>query len=170
MGIRLEIVLLSLVGFIIGGALTIEVNKNFDNNAPLTKELEFSNTTFVEVDSQRLLGSIYGTYGIRNSGVLSLEDVVYYTDSIKLLTAKKANFEGDTLNLDLNVSVEDYEGTIHKTQHATYNQKTQILELKTAFVSLKDKNIFKGNSLVYNAANKEILASKVDAVLYTADK
>jgi hypothetical protein len=170
MGIRLEIVLMLLFALIVWGSFTVKLNQDSKAMTVSTKELEFTKTTFTEVDTKRMQGRAYATYGVRNAAILTLDDVVYYADNITSLTAKKGRFEGDMLKLDWDVVMEDESGYLYKTDHARYNQKTQILNLTTAFSSQKDKNIFHGSSLVYNVATKEAFAKTVDAILYTVEK
>jgi hypothetical protein len=170
MGIRLEVVFVFLIGLIVWGSFTVTLNQDTKQETPSTKELEFTNTTFIEVDTEKMQGHAYGTYGVRDNGLLTLDNVKYHTEKIKSLTAKKGKYQGDFFNLDGDVVMEDEEGYTYTTQHARYNKKRQILTLKTAFTVKKDKNIFNGASLVYHAATKEMYAKKVDAILYTVDK
>lgn len=135
-----------------------------------TKELEFSDTTFTEVDQQRMQAYVFSRYGVRDDGVLSLHNLTYHTANLQLLFSNQARYQGDTLYLDGNVTLVDKEGFTYTTQSANYNQKTEILYVSSPFNAKLGQNSIKGDSLRYNAVKKEADASKIDAVLYTTKK
>lgn len=170
MGLKLETVCILAIVVIVTGAMTLEVDKSAKKNVTFTKELEFTNTTFTEVDTQKLQGRAYGTYGIRDNGVLSLDNLVYFTETIKYLIADKGTYIGDVLNLDGNIVLEEKQGYNYKTQQASYHQETEILNVTAPFVAIRDKNIIKGDTLVYNTRIKEAYGTGIDAVVYTAEK
>jgi len=170
MGLRLEIVLILSIAVIITGSMTLKIDKSAKKSEPFTKELEFTNTTFTEVDTKILQGRAYGTYGVRDNGVLSLDNLVYFTETIKYLIADKGTYVGDELNLEGNIVLEEQQGYNYKTQQASYNQKTEILNVTAPFIATRDKNIFKGDTLVYNTRKKEAYGTAIDAVVYTAEK
>jgi len=170
MELRLETVSLLAIVVIVTGALTLEIDNRAKKNVIFTKELEFTNTTFTEVDTKKLQGRVYGTYGVRDNSVLNIDNVVYFTDTIKYLIADKGQYVGDVLNLNGNVILEEQQGYNYKTQQASYNQKTEILNVTAPFVATSGKNIFKGDTLVYNTRIKDAYGTNVDAVYYTAEK
>ena len=170
MELRLETVLIVAFVVIVTGALTLEIDNTAVKNAIFTKELEFTNTTFTEVDTQKLQGRAYGTYGVRDSGVLSLDNLVYFTETIKYLIADKGKYVGDLLYLDGNIVLEEMQGYNYKTQQASYDQKMEVLNVTAPFVATRDKNIIKGNTLVYNTRKKEAYGTTINAVVYTAEK
>ena len=170
MGVKLEFVVILAVLVIVTGAMILKVDQSAVKNTIFTKELEFTNTTFTEVDTQKLQGRAYGTYGIRDNGVLSLDNLVYFTETIKYLIADKGMYVGDVLNLDGNIVLEEQEGYNYTTQQASYDQKTEILNVTAPFVATRDKNIIKGDTLVYNTRKKEAYGTTIDAVVYTSVK
>jgi len=170
MGVRLEIILsLAIVG-IISGSLMVKLNKSSAENKIFTKELEFTNTTFTEVDTIKMQGTAYSTYGIRDNGILTLDNFVYYTETINSLVADKARYEGDIIYLDGDVMMEERDGHTYDTQHANYNQKTEIINITAPFVGVRDKNIYKGTTLWYNTRSKEAFGAMINAVVYTTKK
>ncbi len=170
MGLKIETVLILSIIVIITGSLTMEIDKRAKKSEPFTKELEFTNTTFTEVDTQILQGRAYGTYGVRDNGVLTLDNLVYFTETIKYLIADKGTYIGDVLNLDGNIVLEEKQGYNYKTQQASYDQKTETLNVTAPFIATRDKNIIKGDTLVYNTRKKEAYGTAVDAIVYTAEK
>ncbi len=170
MGLKLEAVCIVAIVAIVTGAMTLEVDNSAIKNTIFTKELEFTNTTFTEVDTQKLQGRAYGTYGIRNSGVLTLDNLVYFTENIKYLIANKGKYVGDVLTLTGDVEMEEKVGYHFDTQHAIYNQETEILDVRSPFVATSGINIIKGDTLVYHTRKKEAYGTNIDAVVYTAEK
>lgn len=170
MELKLETICIAAIVVIVTGALTLEIDKSTKKSTIHTKELEFTNTTFTEVDRKKLQGRAYGTYGIRDNGVLSIDNLVYFTENIKYLIADKGKYIGDVLNLEGNIVLEEKQGYNYKTQRAFYDQKTEILNVTAPFIATRDKNIIKGDTLVYNTRKKEAYGTTINAVVYTAEK
>ena len=170
MGLRLEPVLTVVIGVIISVSLLVELSSTLKQNKIFTKDLEFTHATFIEVDTQRMQGWLFGTYGVRDKGVLTLDNVVFHTDNIDSLTAKKGKYIKEILYLDGDVVMHELDGSIYKTQHANYDQKTEILNITSPFTSERDQNVMKGKTLRYDTVKKEAFGTRVDAVLYTTEK
>jgi hypothetical protein len=170
MGLKLELFLIVFVTVVLSVALTIKVsNKDVDKSIP-TKELEFTDTTFTEVDTNKTIGVSYGTHGIRDNTVLTIQNFRYHNDSIKNLRAKTAIYKGDKIYLDLDVVLHQEEGSSYYTDHAIYDKKLEILDITSPFKAVKEKNIMYGDTLRYWMKTKEVFATNVDAVVYTKEK
>ena len=150
---------------IVMAAFLLKINDITINNQEFLKEMEFNNTTFTEVDTNSMIGHAYSTYGVRKEGVLFLENLVYYTNTVKSLVANKAKYKGNTLYLDGNVVFLDNDGYTYKTEHAIYNQKTTILNVIAPFTGTRGSNIIKGDSLLYNTRIKKAYGTAIDSVL-----
>lgn len=170
MGIRLEYILIIAIVLTISLNTLVKFDNKLDINQSHTKELAFSDTTFIEVNKVKMLAYIFSRYGVRDAGVLTLNDLTYHTENIKLLFANQASYKEDTLFLDGNVTLVEKEGFKYTTQSAKYNQKTEILDINAPFTAKLDKNVIKGEVLHYDAKHKELNASKIDAVVYTLKK
>lgn len=170
MELKLETVSILAIVVIVTGAMTLDIDNKAKQNVTFTKELEFTNTTFTQVDTQKLLGRAYGTYGIRDGGVLSLDNLVYFTETVKYLIADKGKYVGDVLHLDGNIVLEEVQGYNYKTQQASYDQNTEVLNVTAPFIATRGKNSIKGDTLVYNTRKKEAYGTTIDAVVYTAEK
>jgi len=170
MGLKLEIVLIVSIVAILSVALTIKIKNAHILNKVLTKELEFTNTTFTEVDTNKTEGVLFATYGVRNAGVLTVDNLRYHTNSIELLSAKKGTYRGDKIYLDYNITANQKEGFDYKAEHAIYDQKNEILNITSPFTAVMNKNVIHGNSLYYDNKKREALATDVDAVVYTKEK
>ena len=99
-----------------------------------------------------------------------MENLVYSTDTIDELVAEQGKFKGEILYLDGSVVLKEKDGYIYKTEHANYDQKTEILNITAPFTAKRDKNIIKGNTLRYDTRKKETSGTKIDSVLYTTEK
>ncbi len=170
MGLKLEIILILSIVAILSVALTVKIKNSQAVTKVSTKELEFTHTTFTEVDTNKTQGIAFGTHGIRDAGVLAVKNLRYHTDSIKELRAKKGTYKGDKIYLDHNITVNQKEGFDYKAEHAIYDQKTEILDIISPFTAVMNENIIHGNSLRYDTKTKEAFATDVDAVVYTKEK
>jgi len=170
MGLRIEWVLLVVIVVIVGGSFTIKLNDNADKYKAFTKELEFTYTTFTEVDTKKLQGRAYGTYGTRDDGVLTINELVYQTETIESLVAKRGTYMGNVIYLEGDVVMDDKNGYTYETQQAEYNQETEILNITAPFVASREENIIKGDTFTYNTRTKEAYGTVIDAAVYTIEK
>ena len=168
MGIKLEYILIVTIIVTVFTATTIKLTSNETKNS--TKELEFLDTTFIEVDTQKMYASLYTPKGVRKNGILSLTKIKYSTPTIDSLLANTGKYKDNILHLDGNVILTEISGSTYKTEHAIYDQRKEILTVTSPFVAYMDKNIFKGASLIYNAITKEANATMIDAVVYPTEK
>jgi hypothetical protein len=134
------------------------------------KELEFKETTFTEVDKEKMLAKAYSKLGLREDGILSLEGLTYQTEHIRKLFANHAKYDANVLYLKGNVRLEQKEGFSYSTEYANYDQKREILSITSPFVARMNENILRGNTLIYDAVKQEAIAKSVDAEVYTPDK
>jgi hypothetical protein len=169
MGIKLEYVLTIAIVGIISGALMLKLRNTPVDNRVFTKELEFTHTTLIEVDTDMMKSRAYTDYGVREKGVLTLDNLIYMSDSIDSLLANKGRFEGDKLFLDGDVVLYEKGGNKYETQHAIYNQKTEILNIISPFTGVQGQNIVEGNSLEYNMRTKKATGQTVGTVFNIPD-
>ena len=170
MGLKLETLIIVVIVAILSGTLMVKFTHKSTDGKLFTKELEFTNTTFIEVDTATMKSRAFGTYGIRDAGVLTLHNLKYHTKNIELLRAKKGTYKGDKLYLDGNITVNQKEGYDYSAEHAIYDKKTKILNITSAFTGIMDKNIIHGYTLRYDVQKKEAFGKRIDAVIYTAEK
>lgn len=170
MGLKIELILFISIIVIIGGSLTMKLNDSVEGKSLFTKELEFVNTTFTEVDTHKLQSRAYSTYGIRDAGILTVHHLFYQTETIKSLVANKGTYRDESIYLDGDVLLYDNDGYKYTTQQAEYNQKTEILNLTAPFVALRDKNIIKGDTFTYHTKTKDAYGTMIDAIIYTIEK
>ncbi len=159
-----------MIVLIISASLLVELNNTLKQRKAFTKDLEFSNTTFIEVDTQKMQGWAFGTFGVRDKGVLTLDNIVFHTENIDSLIAKKGKYIKEILYLDGDVVMQEKNGYTYNTQHANYNQETEILNITSPFTAVRYQNVMKGKTLRYDTAKKEAFGTKVDAILYTTEK
>ncbi len=170
MGLKLETLIIVVIVAILSGALMVKFSHKLSDEKPFTKELEFTNTTLIEVDTATMKGRSFGTYGVRDAGVLTLHNLKYHTKNIKLLRAKKGTYKGNKLYLDGNITVNQKEGFDYSAEHAVYDKKTKILNITSAFTGIMNQNVIHGYTLRYDVEKKVAFGKRIDAVIYTAEK
>ncbi len=170
MGIKLQYVLTITIIGIISGSLMLKLRNTPVTTKVFTKEVEFTNTTLIEVDTENIKSRVYTTYGVRGKNVLTLDNIVYLSDKIESLSANKARLKGDFLYLDGDVVLQEKDGYKYKTEHAFYNKNTEILHITSPFTGLKGQNIIEGESMEYNIREKKATGTTVGTVFYTPDK
>jgi len=170
MGLKLEFILIFFVAGLITMATTIKLVNSQSKAKAQTIEMEFTDTTTIEVDTNKTLSVTYGTYGVRDAGVLTIENLHYHSDEIESLRAKRGKLKGDMLYLDHNVTLHKEAGSDYYTEHAIYNKKTGILNVTAPFKAVMGENVMYGDTMRYDTHIKRIDATNVDATLVTAEK
>jgi hypothetical protein len=170
MAIKLEHILIAIIVVLISGVLMIKIRNAPPPSKPFTKELEFTDTTLIEVDTGDLHSRAYVTLGIRDRGILTIENLVYLSDNIESLSAKNGIYYGNKLYLDGDVILHEKGGYRYETEHAIYDQKTEILDITAPFIGVKGLNMIQGESLEYDTRKKKASGTTVGTVFYTPDK
>jgi hypothetical protein len=170
MAIKLEHILIVTVVVLISGVFMIKIRNTPPPTQVFTKELEFTDTTLIEVDTDDMQSRAYIKRGIRDRGILTIEDLVYLSDHIESLSANNGIYYGDKLYLDGDVILQEKGGYRYKTEHAIYDQKTEILSITAPFTGVKGLNMIKGESLEYNTRERKASGTTVGTVFYTPDK
>jgi lipopolysaccharide export system protein LptA len=170
MGLRLEWVVSVALVVIVSGVMLLKLTSTSADNTVSAKELEFTDTTLIDVDTTSIQSHSYGTYGVRENGILTVDNLVYHTDTIESLLAKKGRMEGDMLYLDGDVDLQEKEGYRYETQHASYDQKNEILTILSPFRARRGKNSMVGDTLRYDMRKKEAFGTTINSVVYTTEK
>lgn len=170
MGLRLEWVVSVVLVVIVSGVMLLKLTSTSADNMVSAKELEFTDTTLIEVDTTSIQSHSYSTYGVRENGILTVDNLVYHTDTIESLLAKKGRMEGDMLYLDGDVDLQEKEGYRYETQHASYDQKNEILTILSPFRARRGKNSMVGDTLRYDMRKKEAFGTTINSVVYTTEK
>ena len=164
---KLELLLVILIGVTSYVTMTTKLSEQSVGNVEQLKELEFTNTTFTEVTTQKREGIAFAIHGVRIGGVLHMDHVRYHNENIKLLLSDRGVYRGKRIYLDGNVTVHQKPGNDYYTEHANYDQTSQILYVTSPFVACMERNVLQGKSLEYRMQPKEAYATSVDAVFYT---
>jgi hypothetical protein len=170
MGLKLEIFLILMIFAVLSAGYTIKITDEISLKKRDARELEFTQTIFTEVDLDSTKSIASSSYGIRDSGVLTLYDLRYHTNKLELLLAKKGTYREDKIYLDENISIYQKEGFSYYMEHAVYDKKVQIIDIPSTFTAVMDKHIIRGSGLIYNVRQKEAKGKNIDAVVYTMEK
>ncbi len=169
MGLKFELLLVALIVITSAVTMTMKLSEHNQQHPPQTKELEFTDTTFTEVTTQKRIGVSFATHGVRSNGVLKAEKVRYYNDTIKELLADYGTYIGRMIYLDGNVELHQNEGFEYYTEHAHYDKGSEVLYVTSPFTAYRGKDVMHGTTMRYNSRTKEAYATVVDAVLHTAE-
>lgn len=161
MALRIDFVLaISIAGLLVMTSF-IDLESISKKSFELTKELEFKDTTFTEVNSESLQNRSFSKHGIQSGDTLFADGLKYYTNSDGVLYADHSKSVGDMVYLQDNIVFEEKSGLRYKTNIANLNKVTEFLDVPAKFVAIKGENIFRGESMTYNMKNMELNANKV---------
>lgn len=164
---KLEWLLVILIGLTTAVTMTTKLSDKAPTAVQADKELEFTDTTFTEVTTQKREGVAFTTHGIRAGGVLKVEKLRYHNDSIRLLLADHGTYRGDIIFLDGNVSVHQKRGYDYFTEHAKYDKRKDILYVTSRFAACIRRNVMMGSRFEYDLQKKIAYGDAIDAVIYT---
>jgi len=170
MGLKLELLLVLIIAVTSVMTMTTKLTEQNKIQEVFTKELEFTDTTFTEVTTQKRVGVAYGTHGVREAGVLTIDNLRYHNDTIKLLLANKGTYKGNQIFLDGNVTVHQKPGHDYYTEHAMYDKGKEILYVTSPFIAYLERNVIHGDTLEYHLRTKVAFATDVNATIYTTEK
>ena len=170
MGLKLEFILIFLVVIVLAISSKIELhNKNIVNKIS-TKEMKFTDTIFTEVNTEKIIDVSYGTHGVRDNGILTVQNFKYHSDSVKLLSSDEAIYKGDKIYLNYNIDFNKELGSNCYSEHAEYNKSSKILDITSPFKAIEGKDIAYGDTMRYFSDRKEMFASRVNIMFYTKEK
>jgi hypothetical protein len=170
MGLKLELLLVLLIALTSVVTMTTKLTDGKKEAETVNKELEFTNTTFTEVTTEGREGVAFGTHGTRSANVLKVENLRFHNNDIELLLADRGTYKDDKIYLDGNVKLFQKDGFEYRTQHGYYHKPTAVFYATSPFVATMDRNVLHGKRMEYHTKQKELYATTVDAVLYTAEK
>jgi len=170
MVIKLELLLVVLIVTMLSVAYSVKLSDDISAKKTSRKEMEFTHTTLTEVNTEKLVSTSYGVYGIRKDGILTIKELVYHTDSIERLVSDSGRYVGERVYLDGHIRLKQKEGFFYQAEHAVYNKKTEILEITSKFTAKMNQNIVHGDNARYDTRKKILSAQKINAVVYTAEK
>jgi lipopolysaccharide export system protein LptA len=169
MAIKLETWLYVAIFIVIAFSLSSKQENKDAVVSSLKKELEFTNSTFSEVNSTTQLSQSFATSGIQINSVLTLNDISYSGQKLKLLKANKAVYDGNHSTLYGDVILKQENGFEYKTDKAIYDINNQFVYIPNSFVATMDDNTINGKDLKYNISAQNAKASNIHAILYTKD-
>ena len=78
MGLKLETILILGIVIILSASYIVKIGGSSSDDKAFTKELEFANTTLIEVDTTTMKGRTFTIYGVKDKDVLTLYDIKYH--------------------------------------------------------------------------------------------
>jgi len=170
MGIKLEWLLVLLIGGMLSVTYMVRFSDEDTDGRVSGKEMEFTRTVFTEVDTKAPISTAFGRYGKREEGILTIRHLVYHNASIEHLASDRARYVGEKIYLDGTIMLRQKQGFTYRTEHAVYHQKRGLLSITAPFVASMGKNMLQGSSALYDTRRKVFSAKRVKAVVYMAEK
>jgi len=169
MAIKLETVLYIAISIVIVVTLSSKQESKEAVVSSFKKELEFTSSTFSEVNATIQLNQSFAKSGVQVNGVLTLNDISYSGQKLKLLQANKAVYDGNLSTLYGDVVLRQENGFEYKTDKAIYDMNKQFVYIPNSFVAKMNDNIMNGKNLKYDISAQNAVASNISAILYTKD-
>ena len=169
MGLKFELLLVILIVVTSAVTMTMRLAEHNRKTPVQGRELEFNQTSFTEVTEAKRIGVSFAAHGVRANGILKVESLLYYNDTIEALTADYGTYRDRVIYLDGNVTLHQNEGFDYYTQHAHYDKEREILYVTSPFTANRGEDVMHGATLRYNSRTKEGYATVVNAVFHTAE-
>lgn len=162
---KLQYIIAGVIVFILVSSFVIKKESNTSNQSKSKKDLEFTNTTLMEVDEASLVGYTFATYGVRDNNILTLNNIIYKDVRVDKLTALKGVYNTQKMVLSGKVDLHYKDGIRSQSQNAIYHKELSIVEITTPFLVTTPLHTFRGKSFVYDMKNRIAKATKIDALL-----
>ena len=166
MAIRVEWIAIAMIIIMLSVSFLFEAKHRQAKNSTFKKEFEVYNSVTIEVDQSGIKNKLFSEYGMKESGILTLTTMTYIGNSVEKLQSDKGRFIDNKIYLDYNVTALQNNGYYYTSDHAIYNQLTQVLYLTSPFVGYVNNSIIKGTNLEYAREEKVVKAKRVNATFY----
>jgi hypothetical protein len=169
MAVKIQWVLI----FFIVITLMLSFSLRFDNNSHesgITKELNFKNTIFTEVDTNGVVSYANVKNGEQTDGVLTMHDISFDKMNDTKVVADKAIYQKDEIILSGNVKINQKNGFAFNSQKAVYNTRNGKITSKDKYNATLNGNILTGNNFSYDTKKSNATSGNIHATLYTQDK
>jgi len=166
MGIRVEWIAIAMIIIMLSVSFLFEAKHREAKNSTFKKEFDVYNSVTIEVDQEGIKNKLFSKYGVKESGVLTLTQMTYIGNSVEKLQSSQGRFVGNKIYLDYNVTALQNNGYYYESDHAIYDQQTQLLYVTSPFVGYVNNSVIKGSNLEYNRQEAVAKAHKINATFY----
>lgn len=135
-----------------------------------TKDLQFQDTIFREVDKNSTISSAFAVQGIRINNTLKLKNIKFSNSDIKYIVGNTGTYRGDIITLNGDVKMLAANGFYCETQSASYDKNKKILDILKPFSAHMGKNRLLGDTLRYFLDKKMISVENPQATIFTAER
>jgi len=166
MGIRAEWISFIMILIMLSVSFLFDVKQRKAQNQTFHKEFEVYNSITIEVNQQTITSILISDYGVKESGILTLNNMKYIGNSMESLKASSGRFVDNKIYLDNNVTALQTNGYYYEGEHAIYDKSIEFLYVTSPFTAYINSGIIKGFDLVYDKRGKVATAQRVNAVFY----
>ena len=163
MGSKIEYIVALLIVFIVLVAKYVHINPiNNTHTNSNNKTIEFNNFVAYDLNSTTIKDIIKGKQAVKYSDKWILKEPKISTKDIKDISSKYAIYSKNFIVFKGNVTAVKKNGTILKSNYATYNLKKSELFTPKRFYLYKDKDKVTGKELFYDKKHKITKAKDVN--------
>jgi len=170
MGIKLEVFIVTAIVLIVSTTYFFKIENSNSAPSSSTKQLEFKNTTLIEVNTEKMLSNIVCSHGVKKNEILDLKEIIYHSKSINSLVAESGEYKNGIMYLDGGIKLQQKEGYVYHAEHAIYNTEKETLNIASEFTMYINKNTIRGRDLIYDAKTKVAKSKNINATVYTTEK
>ncbi len=165
MGRRVEYILILaiLTALIIPYFISSNSNSSKKRQEVVNKSSEINDFTEYEINSTKLQHTLKAKKAEEVDKKWYLKEANITTDKIESLSSKNSILTANRVEFRNNVVAVKVDGTIYKSNNATYNFKTKTLITPKKFTINRHVDIVSGKDLQYNAKHKITKARDVNA-------
>jgi hypothetical protein len=170
MALKIEYIIVLFIVLTILFSLSFNTEKEKEVTAGVaTKDLQFQDTIFREVDKNSTISSAFAVQGIQIDNTLKLKNIKFSNSDIKYIVGNAGTYKGDIITLKGNVKMLATNGFYCETQSASYDKNKKILDILKPFSAHMDKNRLLGDTLRYLFDEKMISVENPQATIFTTE-
>jgi len=169
MGLRIEYLLLILLGILFLSILSINPASQLAKSSKGDKELAFHNFSLYDIKKNEPMQEMFATETIKYQHFLEMRGVDLKDESGYRLLAKKAIYENEYIYMNKGVNILRNDGLKFFTKSLDYNVDNKDIKTTEEFRLEFNASIIEGRNLVLNMKNKKITADNIEAKIVFLD-
>lgn len=141
----------------------LDIKEQNFNDVPL---FDMGTFTLYEFSDKGLATLMNGSYAVRYSNRYKVSDIDYTDNSQEYIANIKADsglYKGNVIDLKGNVVYIREDGLTFKSQEASYDKTTTVVQTNSDYVAYMGENRAVGTSLRYNNTSKKMESKNITA-------
>ncbi|CAA6804530.1 MAG: Unknown protein [uncultured Sulfurovum sp.] len=170
MGIRIEYLLILVVGLLIFSILNINPTSLAAKSAKGNKEVEFQNIALYDIKQDEPAQIMFASDMVKYENHLDMNNIDLKDENGYQILSKRAIYNDNYIYMDTGVKVFNNDGLKFSTRSLNYNIETKDIKTVQPFMLEFNSSIIQGENLLLNLEDKKLSADNIEAKIVFVSK